>query len=344
MDDVLAYIKEQKSQGFSNEQIKQVMIQNGYQPDTVNQYFSKLQTTNQPRKGYQNQQINQDFGKIPQSKFGRSWYLTKATFKILWSDKKLVGMVFLGLILDIIIVAAAIATLFIAPDTQAFFYVYIAALYFAFAFTATYVNAAIAYAVREKVSKNKKPSFMEMIGFCTKRLGRIIQWSLIAALVGILFKILENALRKSPLGEIGRKIIMSILGLAWSIASLFVVPSMVLRDVGPIQGFKDTVSTLKKTWGESIILYTGFGLMKSGVVITFTILMILTGFFMFTTEVSIIATVISLSILGLLFIFVLMLFKAAELIFNTSIYLFAINMDKVPFFPRSLMKNSIRKR
>jgi hypothetical protein len=56
------------------------------------------------------------------------------------------------------------------------------------------------------------------------------------------------------------RIVIALVGAAWTIGCYFVVPVLVVEDVGPIDAFKRSVGILKKTWGESIVSTTGLGL------------------------------------------------------------------------------------
>ncbi|HRU05899.1 MAG TPA: DUF6159 family protein [Candidatus Brocadiia bacterium] len=72
---------------------------------------------------------------------------------------------------------------------------------------------------------------------------------LFTGLVGLLIRTLEERI-----GLLGRWII-KLIGLAWSVASVFVVPIIVLGQEGtsPLRMLKTSAGTLKKTWGESLL-------------------------------------------------------------------------------------------
>ena len=61
-------------------------------------------------------------------------------------------------------------------------------------------------------------------------------------------------------GKILLWILRAVLAAAWSIMTVFVIPSMVYRDLGPLDAIKDSWSTLKQTWGETVIGYWSVGL------------------------------------------------------------------------------------
>jgi hypothetical protein len=87
-----------------------------------------------------------------------------------------------------------------------------------------------------------------------KRWPQILGWALLNATVGVALQWL-----KERTGFIGR-IVLSFIGFAWTIATFFVVPVLVIEGVGPISAVKRSVSVLKKTWGESLVAQVGVSL------------------------------------------------------------------------------------
>lgn len=55
------------------------------------------------------------------------------------------------------------------------------------------------------------------------------------------------------------KIVVALLGAAWTIATYFVVPVLVVEKLGPVDAFKRSATILKKAWGESIVSNAGVG-------------------------------------------------------------------------------------
>jgi hypothetical protein len=62
--------------------------------------------------------------------------------------------------------------------------------------------------------------------------------------------------------------VIGLIGIAWSVASVFVVPVIVAEDlINPFEILKSSATKLKKTWGESVV---GFlGLQFGGLLILF---------------------------------------------------------------------------
>lgn len=88
-----------------------------------------------------------------------------------------------------------------------------------------------------------------------KRLPVIFGWALASATVGLILKMIES--RNEKIGAI----VSMVLGAGWTIATYFVVPVLVVENVGPVDAVKRSWSVIKKTWGESIGANFGVGFM-----------------------------------------------------------------------------------
>jgi hypothetical protein len=75
----------------------------------------------------------------------------------------------------------------------------------------------------------------------------ILQWALVAATVGMLLRMLEERL-----GWMGR-IITRLIGVAWALASFFVVPVLAFEDLTPFDALKRSAKLFRETWGEKVV-------------------------------------------------------------------------------------------
>ena len=82
----------------------------------------------------------------------------------------------------------------------------------------------------------------------------------------MIFKAIESSGKR---GSLLRGIIARILGVLWSVASVFVIP-IIVRDqetVNPISILKKSVGIIRQTWGESLIGYIGIGAINTIVMV-----------------------------------------------------------------------------
>ena len=93
----------------------------------------------------------------------------------------------------------------------------------------------------------REMSVGEGIANASRHLPAILAWALISATVGIILHLIER--RAGILGRIATALV----GGVWSLVTFFVVPVLVLEDKGVLDSVKESVSLIKKTWGESIV-------------------------------------------------------------------------------------------
>jgi len=98
------------------------------------------------------------------------------------------------------------------------------------------------------------PTVADGLRIARSKLGVILGYAAIAATVGLLLKAASE--RAGAFG----KILIGLLGMAWTVGTFLVVPILVTRDVGPIDAVKESMTLLKRTWGENVAGNVGIGL------------------------------------------------------------------------------------
>lgn len=147
-----------------------------------------------------------------------------------------------------------------------------------------------------------------------QRLPQILGWTLIAATVGTILRVIAERF-----GTIG-SIATGIIGLAWNIAVFFVVPGLVIERLSPSAALKESVVMLKQSWGERLILGIGVGAVSG--------LFFMLG--LIPMAISVIALVndqiwLGLSFMGLAVFYWLLLaavFSSLGVIFQTALYMY----------------------
>jgi hypothetical protein len=192
-------------------------------------------------------------------KFSRSWQLVKQSFAILRSDKQLMLFPVLSAV-SCLIVTAMIATggAFLMlparaaalaagerfnPNQSPMFLLGMFTLYVVNYFVIVFFNVALVGVANSRLVGGTW-TFRDGIELAWERKGTIFQWALVAATVGVILRTLEERM-----GLIGR-IIMRIIGIAWTLACYFVVPVLAFEDLTPIQAVKRSSKLFRDTWGE----------------------------------------------------------------------------------------------
>lgn len=85
---------------------------------------------------------------------------------------------------------------------------------------------------------------------------RIFAWAALSVTVGSVMRVLEERL-----GILGR-VVGFLGGVAWAIASFFVVPVLVAEDLGPVAAAKRSAQLIADTWGTSVRTTLRFGVLQ----------------------------------------------------------------------------------
>ncbi len=129
-----------------------------------------------------------------------------------------------------------------------------------------FLNTAIAAAAAAALD-GRRLTLGQALAVPVRRIGAVAVWALIAAVVGF---VLEQAASRLPLGG---SIAARLVGLGWSLASLFAVPILALEDCSAPEALKRSAHVVKKRWGEGIggnlIIGAWMGLAMLGVIVVF---------------------------------------------------------------------------
>jgi len=284
--------------------------------------------------------------------FSRSWMITKLTFGVINKDRELLGFALLAFIFSTLFSVAMIfptivPTLLengVSQDSmQVYQYVLIFITYFGLAFIATFFNVCVVYTTKIRF-EGGNATFSESIKFAFSRLGLIVKWSLLSASVGLLLRLLQNfASRLGKVGQIVANILISLLGMTWSVISIFVVPVLVYEGLGPIDALKKSTEVIKKTWGESLVKAIGLGLIQF-----FIILLVLLASggltYLLASAFEITGLLIGISVGLILLLLTGLIFSVASTIFNTALYVYANESIVASGFNDEVIKGAFKQK
>ena len=190
-------------------------------------------------------------------------------------------------------------------------------MYFVSMFCATFFNVAFYHEIMFALG-GKEVSIGRGLQFACKRWKAVLMWTLFAGLVGLLIKLIEE--RLAFVGQLLARII----GLAWSVASVFVIPAIVCDEeiTSPVELLKQSAIALKKTWGETLIGYVGLKFANAIGVIA--LLVVVAGGFFGTIATKDTTILIAAVVLGVLaFIGWSYVINVASQIYKAALFLFA---------------------
>jgi hypothetical protein len=192
-------------------------------------------------------------------RLGRGWRLAKVSLGVLRQDKELIVFPLISLLVTGVLWGSWVYAALIVPppfiqDLPQWAYYGLFFLFYVLAFfIGVYFNSALVGAASTRL-QGGNPTVRDGFRAANAHLRNIFAWSLLAATVGLALRVLAERS-----GMVGR-IITGIIGLAWSLATFFVVPVLVLEGVGPVEAIHRSASLFRKTWGETIVGSLGLGL------------------------------------------------------------------------------------
>jgi Family of unknown function (DUF6159) len=186
----------------------------------------------------------------------RGWRLAKESLVVVRSDPALVVLVVLGLVLAVLValpalLAAAVVSDGDEPSAVAWILLGLG-LYLGYAVTIFFGVAVVHAAAR--VLDGEDATVGEAIGFAFGRLGPVLGWALVGAVVQVLFAVLRSR------GGLAGQILAGVGGAAWSLVTFLAVPVIAFEGLGPFATLKRSASLFRERWGEQITGNIGIGL------------------------------------------------------------------------------------
>ena len=202
------------------------------------------------------------------AKFSRSWELVKASAGVLRSDKELLIFPVISGIAALIVLASfaipIVSLKLFEGGNGPLGYVLGFLFYLCQYFVIFFFNSALVAAAMIRLNGGD-PTVADGLRIARERMLPILGYAAIAATVGLLLQFLKNK------DNFVIRMLGSLLGTAWTVASFLVVPVLVANKIGPIDAVKKSIELLKTTWGENAVGQLGigfvFGFIMAGVII-----------------------------------------------------------------------------
>jgi Family of unknown function (DUF6159) len=273
-------------------------------------------------------------------KFARTWQLMGASWQLLKQDKKLivfplvsgVALVFVILLFGVPLYSSGEAQRYVSdpnhPARQMYFMLFM--FYFISYFVMIFCNSALIACVLKQMAGDQ-PTLGDGWNAAWQRLPQIFGWALLASTVGFVLRLIEERV-----GFIGR-IVVGLLGMAWTVTAFLVVPVLVAEGKGPIEAYKQSVAMFKRTWGEQLIGNVSFGLVFLSLGIVPVTIAVLLG--------VIISPVVLVVIVPLVVIYLIALAlvqSTLQTIYQVAIYRYASDGKAPDGFDSQLIAESFR--
>jgi hypothetical protein len=285
--------------------------------------------------------------------FSRSWALTKLSFSVILDDKELLLFPFLSAFFSLAVLALfwlPLRILFV-PGTEhssVTLWVGLFLLYFFLTLCSTFFSVCAVHIIKKRLEGGSE-GLSESFSFAFSKINLILSWSLVAATVSVFLRLLESLAgdrrNANPIGFV-LDIILSLfvggLKLTWSIVTLFVVPAMVYKGLGPFEAIADSTQAIKKTWGESLARHYGLGLIQ----ILFLVLgvgsLFLLGLGLGAMTNPGAGGVAMILAIAAYVIVLFAVFSLANTVFNTALYAYAATGEIPKGFSQDILDNAFK--
>lgn len=197
-----------------------------------------------------------------------------------------------------------------------------------------FANAAVVGAAMMRL-RGEDPTFSDAFNIAMSRSGKILGWAVIAATVGLILRAIEE--RADFLGQI----VISIIGIAWNLATFLVVPVLVVENLGPVDAIKRSGSLLRQTWGQQIIGNFGISLVMFLIALVGGIPLLLLTVAAFSVSVAL--GILVGIVFGLYVFAVAAVGTAVSGIFTAAVYAYATQTPvEAPIFDPALVQGAFR--
>lgn len=126
-------------------------------------------------------------------------------------------------------------------------------MYVALAFVTIFFNAAVIGTAMKRL-QGEDAKISDGLALARQHIGKIFVWSVVTATVGMILRTLQERS-----GIVGR-ILLGIVGIAWTVLTYFVVPVLLFEPVGVGESIKRSGSIFRQRWGEQFIGQATIGL------------------------------------------------------------------------------------
>jgi len=282
------------------------------------------------------------------ARLSNSWELVKASVAILRDDKELIVFPIIssiGVLLVTIsfalpmVFAGVFDSIVSGQENNAGVIGFIVAFLFYVAqyFVIIFFNSALIGAAMIRL-RGGDPTLSDGFRIAINNIGSIFGYALIASTVGIILRTISE--RSNLLG----RIVVSLIGLAWNLATFLVVPVLVVEETGPIEAVKRSAQLLKKTWGEQIVGNLSIGVFFGALTIAVIVLIVAPSvYLMIALDNPALLIVMSFLLVAVL-VLIGLVSSTLSGIYAAAVYRFAAEGETGGYFQPELVQDAFRKK
>jgi hypothetical protein len=188
-------------------------------------------------------------------------------------------------------------------------------LYLISYFIVIYFNAAVIACATIRLNGGD-PTVKDGLRIASQHIGKIFVWALVSATIGVLLSALSRRA-----GLAGR-IAIWLIGVAWSIATYFVVPVLIYEKEGAWGSLKKSASLFKRTFGESVVGNLAMGLIFFGLALVGLVPLFI-GIWAYLTYASLLALIVCVAVAVIYWVVIACIQSAAQGVMTAALYRYA---------------------
>ena len=272
----------------------------------------------------------------------RGWQLTKASWALLRSHKSLIVFPVLGAAF-----AAVAAFILFAPGFAIFAadekaqWVMIPFGVLA-AYAATFLTIFFSVALASSTAKaieGQEVTVSSGIADARSKVGLIAGWALVQLTVGLVLNAIQSFLNDKGGGALVAGLVRGLAGMAWAIATFFVIPVIALEGLTPKAAVKKSTQTLRDRWGESVVGSSAIGIIG----LPFILLAVVCGVGAAAVAKDSVAGAVALGVVAAALFFVgVLLTSSLQAVFRVVLYRYAQDGSVPPGWEESALAGAFR--
>lgn len=186
------------------------------------------------------------------SSWGQSRELTRESWAVLKQHRQLAAYPVLGVAAGLVPMVIFIpAVYFLATDQNWIGWALVVLGLYAAALVAAIFQAGLVVSAAAALDGGEV-SFGKGIGAAMGRLGVLSRWAFVSTVVTLLISALRGNNNSGLVEILFRNVLAAAAGIMWQLITFFVMPAMMLDDLGLIDAIKKSASTFKARWGTQL--------------------------------------------------------------------------------------------
>lgn len=248
--------------------------------------------------------------------------LTRQSWAVLKDNRYLMAYPVVGIALGVIPFGVIVAGVFaIAADQNWVGWGLIVLGLYLLALVTAVVQAGLTVSAAAELAGGGS-SLGHGLGVALSRLGRLARWAFVSTVVGLLIGLLRGNSNGGLAAVIFRNVLAATANVMWQLITFFVMPAMMLDDLGMIAAIKKSAATFKARWGAQLSGGVRIGGLIGLIAILPAIIALVAGAFLATSGA--LAIGVPLAVLGLIVLIVAgLILSAIRGVFSVVLYRYA---------------------